>query len=270
MNTVSVITIVKNRTSALSNLIRGLSEGSLLVGELIIVFMNESPHQLPESPFDVTVIELTDNEEIPLAKARNAGANAAKFEKLVFLDVDCIPEKNLVQQYTCAIDNEHLYSGSIRYLPKNAMEHPQLFEQLKQLSLPDPVRNNIQNLPYELFWSLNFGCSKSTFKKIGGFNEDYKGYGAEDTDFAFRARIRNIPLKTKTITAYHQYHESYDPPLNHLENIVQNANLFYQLWNKWPMDGWLTKFEQMGLISWGKVILALRRPTKEELHAAKR
>ena len=38
----------------------------------------------------------------------------------------------------------------------------------------------------ELFWSLSFGLTASTFDDLGGFAEVFEGYGGEDTDFAFR------------------------------------------------------------------------------------
>lgn len=37
-----------------------------------------------------------------------------------------------------------------------------------------------------LFWSLSFAVTAREFTVIGGFDEDYLGYGAEDTDVGQR------------------------------------------------------------------------------------
>ncbi|MGY3052576.1 GT2 family glycosyltransferase [Pedobacter sp. UYEF25] len=265
----SVITLVKGRQEALLNLLEGLTRGLTMPDELVIVFMNDDVCALPTTPFKIVTQELADLENIPLAKARNTGARLASFEKLVFLDVDCIPDQELIKNYVALIDNVHLWAGAIRYLENGATKSAQFLDFLIPLSVPDPVRANIQKLPYELFWSLNFGCSKQIFNHIGGFDEGYKGYGAEDTDFAFRAREKKVPLKTTNIIAYHQYHESYDPPINHLKDIVSNANRFYSIWHKWPMHGWLQSFKNMNLIAWKEQVVILRAPSAHEMEQAK-
>jgi hypothetical protein len=49
--------------------------------------------------------------------------------------------------------------------------------------------------------------------------------------------------------AYHQHHESENPPVQHLDDIVRNGEVFARRWGRWPMEGWLGQFEQMGLVS---------------------
>ena len=46
----------------------------------------------------------------------------------------------------------------------------------------------------ERFWSLAFAVTPATHERIGGFDEGYAGYGAEDTDYAFRARAAGVGL----------------------------------------------------------------------------
>jgi hypothetical protein len=40
-----------------------------------------------------------------------------------------------------------------------------------------------------------------------------------------------------------------DPPVEHLHDIVRNAEIFHQRWGWWPMERWLTAFHQRGLIA---------------------
>lgn len=58
-------------------------------------------------------------------------------------------------------------------------------------------------------------------------------------------------------TAFHQWHPSQDPPINHLEAIVSNACRFHAKWDKWPMKGWLADFADAGLVSWTDSTLEL-------------
>ena len=76
-----------------------------------------------------------------------------------------------------------------------------------------------------LFWSLSFAVTPATSgRRIGGFCEDYRGYGGEDTDFGQRAAAAGVRLDwVGGADAYHQYHPSSDPPVEHLDDILANA-----------------------------------------------
>jgi GT2 family glycosyltransferase len=260
MMDISVITLVNGRGNALANLMNGIKRFSVLPSELVIVYMNEPANTLMSMPIPVVQIELHNEHLLPLAAARNYGVKHASYDHVIFLDVDCIPSPSLIEDYQHAFQRRDvLWAGRIRYLSEGAMMNPNLLESLEDLSDPDPVRQANIGYTYELFWSLNFGCSKAVFQRIGGFNESFIGYGAEDTDFSFNARKNNIPIGTVDTVAYHQYHPSYDPPLNHLQDIVINANVFNKKWGLWPMEGWLKKFQDMGYIDWSVDSLTLIR-----------
>ena len=125
---------------------------------------------------------------------------------------------------------------------------------------------------YGAFWSLCFAIKREQFEQIGGFDTQYTGYGAEDTDFAFTARQLDIDFYLTADLIYHQQHAVYRPPLNHLESIIVNANRFYQKWQCWPMGGWLEQFSEMGLIDWtneqSNSITLLRQPSSKEIELA--
>jgi len=247
---IAVLTLVKGRKDALLNLINGLSINASKEIELIVVHMNEDTYDLPTAPFPIYSISFNSEEDLPLAKARNLAISKTKAHHCIFLDVDCIPAANFIQAYADAFKKGNkLWSGQIRYLSKGFP--PELkSSELEEWSKPDPIRGQLETIPYELFWSLNFGCSQSLFQKIGGFDESYTGYGAEDTDFSFMARAQSVELAAVNAIAYHQPHASYSPPLNHLEDIVNNAKVFYHKWQCWPMEGWLKQFAELGYISW--------------------
>ncbi len=113
-----------------------------------------------------------------------------------------------------------------------------------------------------LFWSLAFAIRRDRFAALGGFDERFVGYGAEDTDFGFRAEPRALPLLfVGGAIACHQHHGGHEPPVQHLDDIIRNATLFRARWGRWPMEGWLDAFEAMGLIDRSPDRIVRRRAT---------
>ena len=267
---ISVLTIVKSRNEALRNLVLGLEKSTRFPAELVIVNMNEHASELASEKFQIRAFRYDAEEKLPLAAARNFAAKQAANPWMVFLDVDCIPAPDLVEKYLNACQkSDDLWIGPVRYLRQGATSQPDFLSEMWELSSPDPVRADLREVTYALFWSLNFACSKQTYDRIGGFDTRFTGYGAEDTDFGFNARERSVPLSVVDAVAFHQYHASYDPPLNHLEDIIINAKTFFDKWKIWPMEGWLRKFVNAGLIEWGdNEIKILRKPEQTEVEAA--
>ena len=275
---ISVLTIVHQRAAHLSNLIRGLNQSTRLPDELVIIHMNEAAtDELPPTPYPTQRVSLQSlATKIPLAQARNRAVSVATGKRLIFLDVDCIPDRELVAQYEQA-DFQGLLMGDIRYLPAGATKPDWTLEELAEVAEPHPRRPVVRQLVqpesrYELFWTLNFSLLRSTYEQLGGLDEAYQGYGAEDTDFAFAARQQKVPFALSSARAYHQHHAVYRPPLQHFNDIVVNARRFYEKWQHWPMDGWLEKFREMGLIGWDKGkkdIQVLRLPTESEVTQAR-
>ena len=275
MNNISICTIYANRKLHLENLVRGLANTTLF-NELVIVTMNDELPELPTVSFPIKTAAInTSKGFLPLAAARNKSADIATGDKLIFLDVDCISDRNLVDCFNYYLDREDaLYQGSIRYLASGWQRDGWTYNSLQQQSSPHRLQgkamtgNNKVLHPYELFWSLCFGIRKKTFIELGGFDTRFEGYGGEDTDFAFTARSRNLTLYKIAALAYHQFHSSYSPPLNHLAEIVSNAEVFYQKWQILPMDKWLAQFADRGYIRLqDNKIEILKYPTKTEIQA---
>lgn len=222
--------------------------------EHLVVLMDDT--QLDEA----WTLHVPGGERLPLAQARNAGARAAikrGAEVLIFLDVDCIPGASLVSRYVQAVAAfDSLTCGMVTYLepaPASGYDLDRL------VAAPHPARPAVQpgefkpakHDEYRLFWSLSFAVSAAMWQQIGGFCEDYSGYGGEDTDFGFTARARGVPMVwIGGADAFHQHHAVSDPPWEHLDDIVRNAQVFRRRWGCWPMEGWLREFADAGAIRW--------------------
>jgi GT2 family glycosyltransferase len=196
---------------------------------------------------------------LPLARARNRGAQQALdlgHDILVFLDVDCLPDAALLAAYEAAIreNPEALLCGPVAYLPP-APDGGYTAEDLAQAqphpARPAPPAGEVVLDPtgHDLFWSLSFAVTAATWSMIGGFDEAYVGYGAEDTDFGRRAAARDVPIGwVGGALAFHQHHPVSHPPVEHLDDVLRNGRLFRERWDSWPMQGWLDAFEADGLV----------------------
>ena len=201
-----------------------------------------------------------DRGHLPLARARNAGAEEALSlgaELLIFLDVDCIPSPRLIERYQQAALGRAsaLLCGPVGYLPPPPAGGYDLHDLAAAGARSHPARpvpgeqEMLEVTDMRLFWSLSFAIGAESWRRTGGFCGDYRGYGGEDTDFAqLAARAGLRMFFVGGAWAYHQHHSSEDPPLEHLAEIVENANLFHRRWGWWPMEGWLSEFERRGLV----------------------
>lgn len=247
---------------------------------------------------DHQTLEKSDKTEFDIGHNRNIGAARASHDTLIFLDVDCIVAPSFIEQLSAKLSQypNALLMGQPRYLTRPLSNEESLELQkgaltndyLNRLSVYNPYRDNFdakqsistkttptaikKTNDYGAFWSLCFAIKREQFEKIGGFDTQYTGYGAEDTDFAFTARQLDIAFYLTADLIYHQQHAVYRPPLNHLESIIINANRFYQKWQCWPMGGWLEQFCKMGLIDWtneqSNSITLLRQPSSKEIELA--
>jgi N-acetylglucosaminyl-diphospho-decaprenol L-rhamnosyltransferase len=264
--TVAVITIVSGRHEHLRNQQLGLAAGSRHPDVYVVVAMDDPPAlQLTETgplaggrTLIVPVALAVGSGGLPLAAARNAGAMAALAagaDTLIFLDVDCVPSPPLVDVYAKAVAAEadsQLTCGVVRYLDAG-FDIAEVFAGAP-VGIPHQARPNpepgsaIASKDWQLFWSLSFAVSASTWHALGGFCEQYTGYGAEDTDLGYQAHLAGVDLRwIGGADAYHQYHPTERPPVRHLHDIVGNAGVFHARWGFWPMTGWLTAFRDLGL-----------------------
>ena len=268
MAKIAVITTVRDRLEHLAAMRRGLAAQRLIRGaadlEHVIVRMDGADPWRDMSPGPPVVsVEMVapptgDRERLPLAAARNAGAAATSADLLIFLDVDCIPCPELIERYRwMAQQSGGLLAGPVGYLPEAIDAAATEADELARLAVPHPARPVpddgalVRECRYELFWSLSFAIGHGDFAELGGFCEDYVGYGGEDTDLALTARKLGMPFSwVGGAWAWHQYHAIEDPPRSHVADIVANALVFHRRWGSWPMEGWLRAFAAEGLIEW--------------------
>ena len=254
----AIVTTASGRHDHLLNQLHGIARSKRLPDLHVVVAMDDP--QLSELCGNRAVVlhQRRVDGRLPVATARNIGAEFALsqgVDTLVFLDVDCIPSDRLIGRYADLVMElpGALLSGTVAYLPPPPAGGYDL-SRLSELghahpARPAPAHNTVQPLSIDLFWSVSFALHATTWTQLGGFCEAYTGYGAEDTDFARIALSRGAAhYAVGGALAYHQWHPSTDPPVQHLHDILGNARTFHRRWGTWPMIGWLEGFERLGLI----------------------
>jgi GT2 family glycosyltransferase len=261
---VSVLVPVRDRREHLANLVAGLNRSAGAPEfELLVGWMggaDPGPALARAAGYEARAIEV-EGEELPLARARNALAAAAAGEVLVFLDVDCVPAPSLLGAYAAALAaDDALALGETRYLPKGFVASGVDTAVLRRAARPHPERACLFPAPgevrrdarHDLFWSLNFAVRRATFaERIGGFDESYRGYGIEDTDFARRAARADVRLAwIGGALAFHQHHEPTRLRPEGVPTLIANARRYRERWGEWPARGWLEELAAAGLLEW--------------------
>jgi glycosyltransferase involved in cell wall biosynthesis len=142
------------------------------------------------------------------AMARNRGTLAATGEYIVFLDGDCIPQRDFVRRHRALARRGYLVSGSRILLdPKLTqrtlaepldLQHIALYDKLRwrwngglnkllQLLLrwPDLGRTS-KRFSWRRIKSCNLAVWRSDLDLVNGFDESFTGWGHEDSDLVVR------------------------------------------------------------------------------------
>ena len=253
--TAAVVTVVHGRHEHLARQRASLAASTVPFSHVVVAMDDPvvaaatwSSASLPSTPLG-----------LPLAAARNRGAQIALDRgatALVFLDVDCLAAPGMVEAYAGVVADESatVWSGPVTYLDPPPADGYDLTA-LEALDSPHPGRpaprvgERLRDADPDLFWSLSFACSPEVWHRTGGFCEDYVGYGGEDTDFGRVVADVGLGLGwVGSARAFHQWHPVSRPPIEHVTDIVRNAEVFRERWGATPMLGWLEAFEERGLV----------------------
>ncbi len=162
----------------------------------------------------------------------NLAVRAGSSPYLIFADADCIPHPNFVRAHwerresravLCGrrVNLTRRISGGLtpRDIRKGSLEHftpGKLVDALLRrgshwdegISIRNRTLHGWINHKEPTLLGSNFSLEKSLLEEVNGFNEDFVGYGGEDTDLEYRLRLvgaRFLWVRHLAIQ-YHLYH----------------------------------------------------------------
>ena len=146
----------------------------------------------------------------------------AKYELLVFIDGDCIPNKHFVKEYLKNVEKGKILNGRRVMLDEKTSKSLYNTQSLDKLNFKSLLFSDTQKVkealyfPYfKLFYKqrglcgCNWGILKEHLLDINGFDEDYQNPGVgEDTDIEWRLKLSGLKMKSVKNKAivFHLYH----------------------------------------------------------------
>ncbi|MGW0514526.1 glycosyltransferase [Streptomyces olivaceoviridis] len=153
-----------------------------------------------------------------VASARNGGARLASAPLLAFLDTGVLAGPQYVQSVLAAhagpAPAKVVLGCCYGYDPRNP--HPELHSLVEEFPPEEAVRRvgdapwfqdmrlpeftavdfdlSRMHMPWLWFWTLNVSLPAADFWRVGGFDEDFTGWGGEDIELGYRLHAHGIPM----------------------------------------------------------------------------
>ncbi|MEL0190388.1 MAG: glycosyltransferase, partial [Candidatus Poseidoniales archaeon] len=148
-----------------------------------------------------------------LSAARNMGIRASSHDYIIILDADVAPTPSLVEAYARRFDctRRVVLCGHRRYIDANSIAPQDISASPSQmLSLPDIITQNevfkkdghvldwrmgmyrstanlrFEKFPFRAVCGGNIAFHRSVFDRAGDFDEEFRAWGKEDTEWGFR------------------------------------------------------------------------------------
>ena len=210
--------------------------------EIVIVDDGSNPPlSTPETDLDVRVVHQEDR-GFGLARARNTGAAAARHDILVFLDGDMVPEAHwlsaharwhhiapdaLTLGFRSHVDMAGVTAESIaqwegplsELLADRPSERPEWIEY--HMSRTDDLTSADDDL-FRVVTGGNVGVRRTFFDQAGMYDESFTQWGAEDTEFGYRAYTAGgILIPERQAFCFHQ-------GLGTVPDVGESQSLEYQ------------------------------------------
>lgn len=159
-------------------------------------------------------------------RIQNRAVSVARTDRLIFVDIDCLPQRNFVRNHLMFLAQGVALTGRRVHIRREILpDAERVYERGFDLSTGKLIaewmrgRARVIEHGFELpifyesrnngILGCNFSITKPDFAAVNGFNEEFLGRGGEDTDIDLRLRrngVRVRCLRNKLIE-YHLMHE---------------------------------------------------------------
>lgn len=229
----SVIVSTYNRPHYLERVIEGFLNQKILPTEIIVADDGSKDETgllvrqyAGRSPVAIKHVWHPD-EGFRAAAIRNRAAARSEGEYLIFTDDDCVPCSRFVEDHLSLAEHGCFIQGHRVLLGEHASDGfsfrkisvPGLFlmglkkdasNVINAVRLPFPMIRKSESM--RGIRSCNMSMFGKDFFSVNGFNEDFLGWGKEDSELV--ARLYKLGVKRKDVKfracCFHLFHELYD------------------------------------------------------------
>lgn len=227
---VTVIVTTYNNPGHLSKVLYGLLNQKRLPDELIVAD-DGSGEETARAIKDLTVIApfpllhvWHEHKDFRAAKIRNKAIRQSSGDYIVLLDGDCVVNSNFVPDHLTLAERGCFIQGKRVHVNKKAVaefnhNHAGSFFELAKMALTGKISNvhHILRLPEIIaiknntltgIKSCNMSFYRDDMMAINGFNEDFVGWGNEDSELACRFFKYGLSKKVHPFMAicFHLWH----------------------------------------------------------------
>jgi validoxylamine A glucosyltransferase len=170
-----------------------------------------------------------------VAAPRNTGAKAASAPLVVFLDAGTIASPGFLAAH---VDAHRAFTGRATVVVGRVLGYNNNAFSEKAEGLSGDMRDseldrfartlgNI-HLPWRLAWTVNLSVDATSFHSVGGFDERFTGWGAEDMELAYRLHREDAYFYWSDEAYALEHPHPRDMPSNIASNI-RNLKLFHEI-----------------------------------------
>jgi len=217
-NIVKISIIIPNLNSPIINqtIDSFLHQISLYPFEIIVVGIDK--YNIIEKYSKRLVRFIETDKPTPPAIARNLGANTSTGDLIIFIDADCVADKNFVEEHVQAHNGnqEKLVGGAVR-----VQQSDNYWILSDNISTFHEILLHTKAGKRDILPSLNLSVSHSLWEKLGGFDPKFPTAAGEDADFSYRARQLGADLifNPRAIVEHHHQRGSLKLIINHAYNF---------------------------------------------------
>lgn len=234
---ISVIITTYNRPDALVKVLEGLQCQTIPADEVIVADDGSGPETAEMirgfmTDFLCPLYHVWQEDcGFRAARIRNKAINRSSGEYIVLLDGDCIPEKHFIEDHLVLAKKGFFFQGKRvlvgKILSSNfTQKHVNTAGKMLKLAFSRDIsnRHHLIRLPFfpaissiglSGIRSCNMGFFREDIFAVNGFNEDFIGWGREDSELAVRFFSYGLKKRGHTFMAicYHLWHEENDRTL---------------------------------------------------------
>jgi glycosyltransferase involved in cell wall biosynthesis len=248
---ISLVITTYNRPAALLAVLRGLNSQTVQGFQVVIADDGSTSETIDlidnfSSQYSLSHVWQPDN-GFRAAAARNKAITQIKTPYVIFLDGDCIPLANFVEQH-CKVAEQNCFVAGNRILATSDLTNS-ILENEKNMTnwclnhwIKLRLKRKINRISpllmlpngswrkYNQTWkgakTCNLGVWLEDLKSINGFDERYQGWGHEDADLVVRLLRNKIKRKEGRFATpvLHLWHKE-----NDRKNEVENFKRLQQI-----------------------------------------